>query len=374
VPDRLEILLVARRELLTGGPAIRMPILRDLLIQRGHTVDVSYDLQPDPTGYDVAHVFNAWIPQQALSQMRQLKKYPVPVVLSPIFLDLAEMVWAGRAQKLIFAPSVDAINRENYLEALANGSLILDNRSRAQGIEIFPGANAMLREIISLADHVICLSVEEMQRISKCLGISNRPFSLVRNGADYDAFSNASPEWFISTYGLKDFVLCVGRIESRKNQAMLLYGLRDSGIPIVCVGQNGEPDYEQICRALAPPGTLFIPQLNRGELASAFAAAKVCALPSWAEGASLSNLEAAAARCPLVVSNRSSEFEYFGDSVRYCDPASWRSIATAVREAVAAYDSEKGKREELRKNLMSTCTWEAAAEATLKAYERAIRG
>jgi glycosyltransferase involved in cell wall biosynthesis len=232
----------------------------------------------------------------------------------------------------------------------------------------------MLREIISLADHVICLSVEEMQRISKCLGVSNRPFSLVRNAADYAAFGSASPDWFVSTYGVKDFALCVGRIESRKNQAMLLYSLRESGVPVVFVGQNGEPDYERICRALAPKGTLFINQLNRHELASAYAAAKVCVLPSWAEGASLSNLEAAAACCPLVVSNRASEFEYFGDGVRYCDPADWRSIAAAVKESIASYDTEKKKRVELRDRLMSTCTWEAAAEATVWAYERAIDG
>ena len=368
----LKILLVARNEQLTGGPAIRIPILQELLRKKGHTVDVSFDPTPDPTGYDVAHVFNVWIPTQAISQLRHLKKFAVPVVLSPIFLDLSEMTWAARAQKLIFAPAVDAAAREKYLDALANGSLMLDNRSRAQGMEIFPGSNALLREIISLADHLVCLTIEEMQRIAKCLGVLNKPYSLVRNAADYGVFGNASPDLFMSTYGIKNFVLCVGRIEARKNQAMLLYGLRKSNIPIIFVGQNGEPDYEQLCRALAPPGTLFINQLDRREIASAYAAAKVCVQPSWAEGASLSNIEAAAASCPLVVSNRSSEFEYFGDGVRYCDPADWRSIAAAVKETFGSFDAEKNKREMLRNRLMATCTWEGAAEATLLAYESAI--
>ena len=275
-------------------------------------------------------------------------------------------------RRTIFAPAIDAANRSTYLDALANGSLMLADRSRAQGIEIFPGANALLREIISLADHIICLSIEEMQRISKCLGVLNKPFSLVRNAADYGAFGNTSPDWFASTYGIKDFVLCVGRIEARKNQAMLLYSLRECNVPVVFIGQAGEPDYEQLCRALAPRGTLFINQLNRNELASAYAAARVCVLASWAEGASLSNLEAAAARCPLVVSNRASEFEYFGDGVRYCNPANWRSIAEAVINAMASFDAEKGKREELRNRLMSTCTWEAAAGATVSAYRKVI--
>ena len=56
-------------------------------------------------------------------------------------------------------------------------------------------------------------------------------------------------------------------------------------------------------------------------MASAYHAAAAHALPSWAEGAALANLEAAAAGCPIVVSDRSSEFEYFGDLATYCDPA-----------------------------------------------------
>ena len=112
--------------------------------------------------------------------------------------------------------------------------------------------------------------------------------------------------------------------------------------------------------------------LGRAELASAYAAARVCAQPSWAEGASLVCLEAAAAGCPLVVSNRSSEFEYFGDGVRYCDPASRKSIAGAVREAYDSFEKDKNTREELRARLKETCTWENAGIETVKAYKKAI--
>jgi glycosyltransferase involved in cell wall biosynthesis/predicted SAM-dependent methyltransferase len=368
----LRILLVARKELLAGGPSIRIPILQQQLSKLGHTVDVCYDPAPDAAGYDVAHVFNVWAPHEALGQMRRLKQTGIPTVLSPIFLDLAESAWAAKAVMLIFTQTNDPAQREKYLDALANGSLMLDKRSRAQGIEIFPGGNAMLREIIMLADHLITLSIEEMQRISKCLGIAHRSFTLVRNAADYALFENASAKWFVKNFGVKDFVLCVGRIERRKNQALLLQALRESGLPVVLVGQNGEPDYEQVCRSLAPPGTLFIPQLGRAELASAYAAARVCAQPSWAEGASLVDLEAAAAGCPLVVSNRASEFEYFGDAARYCDPADRKSILGAVREAYGSFEKEKPVRVALRERLKVTFTWENAAIATVEAYERAM--
>jgi glycosyltransferase involved in cell wall biosynthesis/predicted SAM-dependent methyltransferase len=374
-PDKkLRILLVARKEQLAGGPSIRIPVLQKQLAALGHSADICYDPAPDTTGYDVAHVFNVWAPWEALPQMRHLKQTGVPLVLSPIFLDLAESAWAAKAVMLIFTQTTDPAQREHYLDALANGSLMLDNKSRSQGLEVFPGGNAMVREIIMLADHIIALSVEEMQRIAKCLRIARRPFTLVRNAADYAVFETASADWFVKNFGVKDFVLCVGRIERRKNQALLLQALRESALPIVLVGQNGEADYEQVCRSLAPQGTLFIPQLGRAELASAYAAARVCAQTSWAEGASLVNLEAAAACCPLVVSNRASEFEYFGDVARYCDPADRASILDAVREAYGSFEKEKQMRVALRERLKETCTWENATVATVKAYERAMDG
>ncbi len=371
--DRLKILLVARAEQFAGGPSVRIPILRRQLSEMGHEVDFRTDPEPDATGYDVAHIFNVWAPWDALRQMRSLKKSGVPLILSPIFLDLAENAWAGRAAMLIFSPDNPSDRRTGYLQALADGSLMLDNRSRFQGFEIFKGADAMIREIVTLADHLVVLSVEEMQRISKTLRVSRCPFTLVRNAADHSLYENADPGWFTGRYGIRDFVLCAGRIERRKNQALLLHAMRDGAFPVVLVGSNSEPDYERVCRSLATSATHFIPHLEREELASAYAAARVFVQPSWAEGASLAALEAAAAGCSLVVSNRSSEFEYFGDGARYCDPADTNSIRDSVHEAHASFELEKPAREALRARLRETCTWESAAEGTLEAYYRAIR-
>lgn len=368
----LRVLWVARKEPLLGGPSILMPILRELLQKRGIAIDLCFDLLPDPAGYDLAHVFNVWDPRDAVRQMRHLKQAGIPIVLSPIFLDLSETTWSVGAQRLLFSPGVDEAARANYLDAMANGTLMLGNCSRFHRMELFPGTTALIREIIELADHLDLLSIEEMQRISKCLGVYRHEFTVARNGADYALFENGSPEWFVATYGVRDFVICVGRIECRKNQAMLLHALRESNLPVVLVGRSGDPEYERICRTIAPPGTIFISHLDHPRLSSAYAAAKVYALPSWAEGAALTSIEAAAAGCQLVVSNRASEFEYFADCARYCDPADWRSIAAAVVDAYKHYERDKQKRDNLKTRLKASCTWEAAADATILAYRRTL--
>ena len=107
-------------------------------------------------------------------------------------------------------------------------------------------------------------------------------------------------------------------------------------------------------------------------VASAYKAAAVHVLPSFAEGAALANLEAAVSQCPMVVSNRSSEMEYFLDGVYYCDPFSRESIRNAVRRAM----SEKAERAEARRPLAQRteilCSWARVAELTEPVYRSLI--
>ncbi len=55
-------------------------------------------------------------------------------------------------------------------------------------------------------------------------------------------------------------------------------------------------------------------------LASAYAAARVFALPSWFETPGLAALEAALAGCAVVITPYGSTREYFGDLVEYARP------------------------------------------------------
>ncbi len=90
-------------------------------------------------------------------------------------------------------------------------------------------------------------------------------------------------------------------------------------------------------------------------------------LPSWLETPGLSSLEAAAAGCTLVVSDRGLTREYFGDQAWYCDPRSFDSIREAV---LAAYAAPRGRGCCAR--MRERYTWERAAEKTLEGYQLAL--
>jgi hypothetical protein len=189
---------------------------------------------------------------------------------------------------------------------------------------------------------------------------------VVTNAVD-ERFFSARPEPFVERYGLRDFVLCAARVEKRKNQLLLVAALRGTGIPLVIVGQPNPEEYRELCRRYADANVTFLEALPREELASAYAAAKVHALPGWFETPGLSTLEAAAAGCSIVTTDRGTAREYLGDGAWYCDPKDVVSIRNAV---LAAYQAPRAG--QLRELVRERYTWARAAESTLEGYRLAL--
>lgn len=356
-----------------GGPTIRLRKTAEALRALGVQVDVTGDDLPDAAGYDLVHSFNVWEPAAALAQLRHLKRFGVPVVFSPIYLDLSETLWAYHAIPQVFKEARGSKRLDEFLKAMADGTLLVGGKPRECRREFVPGYFSALESMAGLADHLIALGNREMERLWEA-GVPRRAYSLVRNGTDYARFSGASGDAFEARYGVKDYVLCVGRLEVRKNQLMLAMALRGTGIPLVLIGQPAEQEYVELIRRHGE-NVIFIDHLPHDSdlLASAYAGAGAFCLPSWVEGAPLTALEAAAAGTPLVLSDRACEQEYFGDLARYVDPASVDSIREAVLAACRGADGP-GRREALRGLVRERYTWEHTARQTLAAYEKALAG
>ncbi len=357
-----------------GGDMVQVQKTKQHLEERGVHVDLCYSARPDPRGYDLVHVFNLWFPHQTLPQVKGIRVAApdVPIVLSPIYWDMSEKAWADGVVPAIFSTSTTAEELDRRLHDLAAGILVSNGRTRLQRLEPnFTGYEEYQREILSLVDHCLPQSEREMECMEATLGV-RPPYTIVRNAAEPAVFDAATPDDFVREHGLRDFVLTVGLVEPRKNQLMLLHALRETGLPVVVVGRNYDPNYMRLCREAAGPRTLFLEHLPHERLASAMKAAAVFALPSWMECASFACVEAALAGCPLVVSDRTSEPEYFGLDAYACDPASVRSIRDAVLAAYQNRERDVRKRERLQRKFREECTWSAAAEATLAGYRAAM--
>ncbi|WP_270939386.1 glycosyltransferase, partial [Falsiroseomonas oryzae] len=211
--------------------------------------------------------------------------------------------------------------------------LAATRRDGATPDEPAAGFHAAVREMAALADRLILLGEGERARLAR-IGAPVGHGVVVPNPVDAALYAGADAALFRQAIGLDDFVLCVGRIEPRKNQAMLAHALRGTGLPLVLIGHAENHAY---LAAVHRHGGAELRVLDRLEpdsplLASAYAAARVVVLPSWAEGAPLVALEAAAAGASLVLSDAAAA-ELPDGLARRCDPGDAASIRRAVQEA-----------------------------------------
>lgn len=348
----------------------------DALRGLGVAVDESFADEPDASGYDLAHVFNLRTIQYTRRQVEALKRSGVPVVLSPIYLDPGTALWALHAVPSIFAADRPPEKLAGLLRSLRTRTLKLglpDGRVATAGDpNRDPAYDQSQRDILARVDHLVPNSLLEMAALVKTLRVPVPPFTVAPYAADARDFLDPDPDGFVKQYGVRDFVLQVGRIEPSKNQLMLAYALRDAGVPVVLIGGQLVGEYLEAVRKFGPPDLTVIPHLSTEQLRSAYAAARVHALPSWVETCGLVSLEAALADCNLVVSTAGYELEYFRDLAYYCDPADSESIRAAVLAALTNYPQDAGRRAELKRLILTEYTWERAAAVTLQAYERTL--
>ncbi len=366
-PNVLRVLFAYREDVDNdGGAAVVMNETRKALERRGCQVDVTYDLRPDTSSYDLVHCFNLWNPETSLKQIDHIHQSRTPIVWSPIYLDLCELLWAGPFLMSIQRLPLD--QRQDLWQKYESGFGQLGDFSRYAANEVFPGHFDRVADALKKVDHVCVTSQHEVATIYRQTKSMSFPFSVVPHGVQAKPFREATKDLFIKVFGLRDFVLCVGALDRRKNQLMVVEALRDQDLDIVFIGPAFESDYLETLQNTASSRVRFLGKQPQAIVASAMKAAAVHVLASFSEGAALANLEAAVAGCPMVVSNRSSEFEYFADAPYYCDPSDRVSIREAILRAISEKDMRERARLILAQRVEAICDWDRAAELTESIY------
>jgi glycosyltransferase involved in cell wall biosynthesis len=286
----------------------------------GVEVDVAQSETPDATGYDVAHIFGVFQPETAERQVAAVRARGVPLVLSPIFGDLR--LFYASAPLLVRALEARSVRGvERRLSAVGRLETF-----RAWRGKVARHTNHRLerqRALLLQADMLLPSSEIEAYLYGERLRVTSVPVVVAPVGADEAAggIDRAQP---------RAGVVCVGRVEMLKNQAALLYALRDVDVDVTIVGREYDRDYAKLCRRWASSRTRFVERVSREELFAIMARAAVHALPSWQELPGLASIEAATMGARVVVGSRGCEREYFGPDADYVDPAKPASIRAAV--------------------------------------------
>jgi glycosyltransferase involved in cell wall biosynthesis len=227
------------------------------------------------------------------------------------------------------------------------------------------------REMLLLADVVLPNSRAEAKQLIRLFGVARRRIRVVPNGV-LPSFGTATPELFARRFGPQPFVLSVGRIEPRKNTLGLVQAIRRVGLPLFVVGEPapGCRGYAKECRRAGAGSVTWLGRLDHHDplLASACAAAKVFALPSWFETPGLAALEAALAGCALVITPFGSTRDYFGDLALFARPDRPAEIR---RGLVRAWN--EGADPRLAPRIATHYLWPIVAQITAEVYDQVAR-
>lgn len=322
-----------------GGGEVQLAKTKEALEKLGVHVEL-FDIWNPKKDYDIIHVFGSTY--QLSDFVVTAKRLEIKVVVSPIIYTNKPMwkwkVWR-QIDRLVPVPTV-----YTYRQRIYEAADVLLSGSHAEATQLHTNFRVPMKKI-----------------------------SVVPNAAD-KRFAEASADRFVKKFGIKDFVLMSGRISKHKGQLRLIQALMGQGIELVFIGQMDPDDsdyfrqFQQICENETWVHYLgFIN--NPGMLASAYAAAKVHALPSLGECPGLVSLEAGLAGANVVSVKNPPVYDHLGDEAFYCNPQSISSIRAAV---LKAYSTPRNER--LRNRLLAGFTWEAVAEKILDVYKQLLEG
>jgi glycosyltransferase involved in cell wall biosynthesis len=176
-------------------------------------------------------------------------------------------------------------------------------------------------------------------------------------------------------YHFGPYILCVGTLQSRKNQVRLVQAFEriQGDVPhsLVFVGRD-EPStggLHTYLTAYPNPRVYLLGYVQDTLLPLLYTAADVFALPSLWEGFGLPLLEAMACGTPVLTSGVSSLAEVAGDAAIFASPENIDDIAARLR-ALLIDDALRQRLVEAGVARAEAFSWEQAAAQTIEVYRQ----
>lgn len=326
--------------LLKGGPRTQIFQSKRALENLGLYVSLFDSWKElNKANMDVVHLFGANIGTYHLA--RELHRTGIPFVVSPIFYT---------RKNFQFVRSIVAVD-----------SLV---RTFAKGLWSDYG---LITDICKWAKLVLPNTTHEAKLVEEGFGIPNEKIIVVPNGVE-ERFYHATPQLFVQTYGVENFILNVGHIgPERKNVFRLIQALETIPHPAVIIGRIELTLDGQRCldEAKKNPRLTIIEYLPNDSdlLASAYSACDTFVLPGLFETPGIAALEAGLAGAKLVVTKHGGTTDYFRNDAVYIEPSSVESIRNGI-----SLSMEKAKNIQLREHIKKEFVWERVGEKLQSVY------
>jgi glycosyltransferase involved in cell wall biosynthesis len=363
---KINVLMISRSTLYSspGGDTIQIENTAKYLRKYSDiNVDIKLsDENIDYKSYDLMHFFNIIRPNDFL---HHVKRSNLPFVISTIFVDYSEYEKKARQGIVKYLNLITSSDTLEYIKVIAR---VLKSQEKLLDLSyLWRGQKNSIKYLIKNSSQLLPNSQSEYNRVEKHFNISQK-YSVIPNAIDTSVFDESSIN---INKKFKDSIICVGRIEGRKNQLNLIKAVNKTNFKLFIIGKKSpnQLSYYDTCKkeAYENNNIKFIDHVSQNELAKIMRASKVHALISWFETTGLVSLEAAYLGCNLVITNRGDQLEYFKNSATYCEPDNIDSIVSAL---IIAHKKDFDIK--FKEKIKNEYTWEKTASETYKAYKEII--
>lgn len=342
-----------------GGDSQQLTETKRSLEELGLSCVCDAEMLTTPEPCDIVHLFNTTRIRETYAQFCEAQRSSTPVVVSTIWHSMEEirrfMSWRFRLPW--FPVGVYSALREGYYS--------LRCRQKISWSSVI-GYRAQQRAVVEKADAILPNSRAELLVLERELKTRPRAAFVIPNGVR--VAESLAPE---PATGRRN-VLCVGRIEPRKNQLAVIRAFLKIALPgyrlvlIGAVNRSHSSYVNKVFSCLRPGLVEYLGPLPREELFAQYRSARTTVLASFYETTGLVVLEALAHGATAVVLDSPYTREYFEGFAHFCDPYRIESIGHAIQDAVVSRVPDVSE-------LLQRYSWRKAGEATLEAYQCVLR-
>ncbi len=369
----MKVLMLGRIDLFQnrGGDTVQIENTAEELRNLGIEVDICSDLSIDMRGYDLIHIFQLdWIPEIYFYFLKA-EKYNKKIVFSPIHHNINEVKRFDdeyvfdyrRISKILFKNQFSRDTFKNVYRSIRD-----IKRIGPTIYSVIYGFKNMQKRMLEWSDHILVQTNREAEDLKNTFEVDFR-WTKISNGVGKIYYENKDYEPKLK---LKDYVICVGRIEPRKNQLKIIEAVTEireqskEDINLVFLGSYKGAKHLEYTYLFneALKRNKWITHIDRvpyKDMPSYYKYAKVCCSASWFETTGLTVLEALFCGTNAVASGDRAR-ECLGDYASYCDPGDKKSIRIAIEKEL------KAPRPLLSDDMRREYTWENAARKTLEIY------
>lgn len=375
---QLKVLFINRKDYLEnlGGDTIQMlSIINNLKDQ------IISDIQTDPSvikkiikNYDIIHIFNIQRLSETAYFVKLAKSYNKKIVISPIYADFSSLEEKGRSSYYKFIKNLLPKNLFNLakdvnrvLKGLTYSTFLKEN---------IYNFDKLFKNTLNACDCILPNSIAEKDYLKSFVNDESK-ITVIRNGVDENLLTNSMDALeFKQKYKVHfdKFVLCVARIDERKNILNLLKAAyNDNDIKIVLIGKvypTHKEYYKKCLKYMKPDKVIHInATLPQNEICGAYKCAHTHALVSWLETPGLASLEAGLFGANLVIGKCSSTKEYFENYAYFCESGDLSSIYTAIKQSLNDKRNYFRADEFIKKNYL----WKKIAQEYFQIYSNLLK-